>query len=198
MGSRVHGCDGAEAGRGGPAPLAPFCPPEGPGVQLAVVLSDRASVQESLQKLCLISIDHAAGLWREHHDQVAKFMAAMGPRGAEEALRLSGLSLREELRLACGAGQLRRAQHCLEALAWGSGDRATLNAFPLWQSHTIDTLLGGGAGGEQGFLCARRQQHTLPYLSSPAPFPRFPSLPCPLSQTHRRTVHIYCKTVTGC
>ncbi|KAK9853093.1 hypothetical protein WJX84_003806 [Apatococcus fuscideae] len=87
------------------------------------------------------------GLWREHHDQVAKFMAAMGPRGAEEALRLSGLSLREELRLASGAGQLRRAQHCLEALAWGSGDRATLAAFPLWQSHTVDTLLGGGSGG---------------------------------------------------
>ena len=55
----------------------------------------------------------------------------MGPRGAEEALRLSGLSLREELRLAAGVGQLRRAQHCLEALAWGSADRATLNAFPL-------------------------------------------------------------------
>lgn len=88
------------------------------------------------------------GLWREHHDQVAKFLAAMGPKGAEEALRLSGLSLREELRLASSVGQLRRAQHCLEALAWGSGDRATLNAFPLWQSHTIDTLLGGGVGGE--------------------------------------------------
>ncbi len=88
------------------------------------------------------------GLWREHHDQIASFMAAMGPRGAEEALRLSGLSLRQELRLASRAGQLRRAQHCLEALAWGSGDRATLNAFPLWQSHTVDTLLGGGSGGD--------------------------------------------------
>ena len=113
----------------------------------------------------------ASGLWREHHDQVASFMAAMGARGAEEALRLSGLSLRQELRLASGVGQLRRAQHCLEALAWGSGDRATLNAFPLWQSHTIDTLLGGGSGGVYSLSEHLLHRWGPPSLTPPPPPP---------------------------
>jgi len=41
-----------------------------------------------------------AGLLREHHDEVARFMAAMQPEGAAQASQLSGLSLQAGLALA--------------------------------------------------------------------------------------------------
>ena len=41
-----------------------------------------------------------AGLLREHHDEVARFMAAMQPEGAAQAAQLSGLSLQAGLALA--------------------------------------------------------------------------------------------------
>ena len=40
------------------------------------------------------------GLLREHHDEVARFMAAMQPEGAAQASQLSGLSLQAGLALA--------------------------------------------------------------------------------------------------
>ena len=47
------------------------------------------------------------GLWREHHDELARFMAAVAPDGAAEAANLSGLTLLKEMQLAMQIGQLR-------------------------------------------------------------------------------------------
>ena len=48
-----------------------------------------------------------AGLWREHHDELARFMAAISPQGAAEAAHLSGLTLTMETHIAMHIGQLR-------------------------------------------------------------------------------------------
>ena len=45
-------------------------------------------------------VNDLAGLLREHHDEVARFMAAMQPEGAAQASQLSGLSLQAGLALA--------------------------------------------------------------------------------------------------
>ena len=48
-----------------------------------------------------------AGLWREHHDELARFMAAISPQGAAEAAHLSGLTLTMETHIEMHIGQLR-------------------------------------------------------------------------------------------
>ncbi|KAK9819592.1 hypothetical protein WJX72_000101 [[Myrmecia] bisecta] len=85
------------------------------------------------------------GLWRTHHDEMAQFIAAMAAEGSGEAASMTGLSLQAELGLSLRSGQLRRALHCLEALARGAGDRGTLNGFPRWHQHVIDD--GGTSPG---------------------------------------------------
>lgn len=44
----------------------------------------------------------------------------------------------------------RRALNCLEALARGAEDRATLNVFPRWHDHGLEAAQGGfGNRGQQ-------------------------------------------------
>lgn len=44
----------------------------------------------------------------------------------------------------------RRALNCLEALARGAEDRATLNVFPRWHDHGLESAQGGfGNRGQQ-------------------------------------------------
>lgn len=51
----------------------------------------------------------------------------------------------------------RRALNCLEALARGAEDRATLNVFPRWHDHGLEAAQGGFANrGQQ-----RKLQHNL-------------------------------------
>lgn len=74
-----------------------------------------------------------AGLWQGNHDSLATFLAAMGPAALPEAAALSGLSLRSELALCRGAGQLRRALACLTAMAAGACHVTTLLLLkPSW------------------------------------------------------------------
>lgn len=92
------------------------------------------------------------GLWRQHHDAFACFVAAFAPHGAERALRLSGLTLRGEATLARAAGKLRWALQCLVAAALGAHDRAALNPHALWHARvaagqgvsSLDGLVAGG------------------------------------------------------
>ena len=56
-----------------------------------------------------------AGLLREHHDEVARFMAAMQPEGAAQASQLSGLSLQAGLALAMQRRQFSECAACLPA-----------------------------------------------------------------------------------
>ena len=60
----------------------------------------------------------AAGLEPRHQDALARFVAAVAPSGAAEAVQLPGLSLKAEVDLARQAGQLRcgpaLVQSCLE------------------------------------------------------------------------------------
>ena len=45
----------------------------------------------------------------------------------------------------------RRALNCLEALARGATDRASLNVFPRWDDHSLETNKGGfNSSGQQG------------------------------------------------
>ena len=46
-------------------------------------------------------------MWRQHHDELAGFMAAMAPDGAGEAINLTGLSLQAEMDMALRIGQYR-------------------------------------------------------------------------------------------
>ena len=48
------------------------------------------------------------GLLREHHDEVARFFAALQPEGAAQAALLPGLSLATELSLAIQRGQFKQ------------------------------------------------------------------------------------------
>ena len=59
---------------------------------------------------------HDAGLLREHHDEVARFMAAMQPEGAAQASQLSGLSLQAGLALAMQRRQFAECAGQLSAL----------------------------------------------------------------------------------
>lgn len=74
-----------------------------------------------------------AGLWQGNHDGLAAFLAATGPAALPDAAALLGLSLRAELRLCRGAGQLRRALACLTAMAAGATERSALAGLPCWR-----------------------------------------------------------------
>ena len=50
-----------------------------------------------------------ADVWRQHHDEMAAFMAAMAPDGAAQAVNLTGLTLQAEMDLALRIGQYRSA-----------------------------------------------------------------------------------------
>ncbi|KAL3133386.1 hypothetical protein ABBQ38_007254 [Trebouxia sp. C0009 RCD-2024] len=82
-------------------------------------------------------------IWRQHHDELAGFMSAMAADGAAHAINLTGLTLKGEMDMALRIGQYRRALNCLEALARGAEDRATLNVFPRWHDHGLESAQGG-------------------------------------------------------
>ncbi len=48
-----------------------------------------------------------ADVWRQHHDELAGFMAAMAPDGAAQAVNLTGLTLKGEMDMALRIGQYR-------------------------------------------------------------------------------------------
>lgn len=48
-----------------------------------------------------------ADVWRQHHDELAGFMAAMAPDGAAQAVNLTGLTLQAEMDMALRIGQYR-------------------------------------------------------------------------------------------
>ena len=48
-----------------------------------------------------------ADVWRQHHDELAGFMAAMAPDGAAQAINLTGLTLKGEMDMALRIGQYR-------------------------------------------------------------------------------------------
>lgn len=59
-----------------------------------------------------------ADIWRQHHDELAGFMAAMAADGAAQAINLTGLTLKAEMDMALCIGQYRSAtlvksQYCL-------------------------------------------------------------------------------------
>lgn len=87
-----------------------------------------------------------AGLWQGNHDGLAAFLAATGPAALPDAAALSGLSLREELRLCRGAGQLRRALACLTAMAAGATERSALTALPCWRGAAESFMRPSTAG----------------------------------------------------
>ena len=81
-----------------------------------------------------------AGLPKQNHDELAAFIAAIAPQnGLEEALSLSGISLRTEMALSRRAAKLRRALRCLQALAAGADDAAAFREFPAWAEHLSET-----------------------------------------------------------
>ena len=51
-------------------------------------------------------------MWRQHHDELAGFMAAMAPDGAAQAVNLTGLTLKGEMDMALRIGQYRCVQLC--------------------------------------------------------------------------------------
>lgn len=106
-------------------------------------------------------------VWRQHHDELADFMAAMAPDGAAQAVNLTGLTLKGEMAMALRLGQYRRALNCLEALAKGAEDRATLNVFPRWHDHGLEAAQGGfGNRGQQPWLPGQSMGLTPPGLES--------------------------------
>lgn len=75
-------------------------------------MDDVKAASLSLGPICCSSLhrhialcDLPTGLVREHHDEVARFLAALQPEGAAEAQKLPGLSLSAELSLAIQRGQ---------------------------------------------------------------------------------------------
>lgn len=48
-----------------------------------------------------------ADIWRQHHDELAGFMAAMAADGAAQAINLTGLTLKGEMDMALRIGQYR-------------------------------------------------------------------------------------------
>ena len=82
---------------------------------------------------------HHAGLEPRYQDALARFVAAVAPQGAAEAVQLSGLSLKAEVDLARQAGQLRYVLCCCPQLlyvrmyAWGL-DVIILKTAPYMQS----------------------------------------------------------------
>ena len=48
-----------------------------------------------------------ADVWRQHHDELAGFMAAMAPDGPAQAINLTGLTLKGEMDMALRIGQYR-------------------------------------------------------------------------------------------
>ena len=50
-----------------------------------------------------------ADIWRQHHDELAGFMAAMAADGAAQAINLTGLTLKGEMDMALRIGQYRSA-----------------------------------------------------------------------------------------
>mmetsp|Transcript_12197 Transcript_12197/g.36597 ORF Transcript_12197/g.36597 Transcript_12197/m.36597 type:complete len:1238 (-) Transcript_12197:225-3938(-) len=90
----------------------------------------RARCKAALNKLEEAREQAEMGLVREHHDEVARFLAALQPEGAAEAQKLPGLSLSAELSLAIQRGQYTQALRCLEALAAGHTERAAIAAMP--------------------------------------------------------------------
>jgi hypothetical protein len=60
-----------------------------------------------------------ADVWRQHHDELAGFMAAMAPDGAAQAVNLTGLTLKGEMDMALRIGQYRRVPlHTLHPITW--------------------------------------------------------------------------------
>ena len=55
-----------------------------------------------------------ADVWRQHHDELADFMAAMAPDGAAQAVNLTGLTLKGEMAVALRLGQYRSAYLLLQ------------------------------------------------------------------------------------
>lgn len=106
-------------------------------------------------------------VWRQHHDELAGFMAAMAPDGAAQAVNLTGLTLKGEMDMALRIGQYRRALNCLEALARGAEDRATLNVFPRWHDHGLEAAQGGfGNRGQQPWMPGQSMTLTNPGLET--------------------------------
>ena len=62
-----------------------------------------SSAGSPLDRHCLVLTD----VWRQHHDELAGFMAAMASDGAGEAINLTGLTLQAEVDLALRIGQYR-------------------------------------------------------------------------------------------
>lgn len=86
------------------------------------------------------SFDMLAGLAKNYHDGIARFVASMNPgKGVESALCLSGISLLEELKLSRQSSKLRRALRCLQALAAGASSNAAFKELPVWTNHLSET-----------------------------------------------------------
>lgn len=68
---------------------------------------------------------------------LANCLAYMGNPGVVEALRLPGLSVEAEMKLALELGELERSLACLKALVVGCTDRNILNKLPAWKNRAI-------------------------------------------------------------
>jgi len=65
-------------------------------------------------------------VWRQHHDELAGFMAAMAPDGAAQAVNLTGLTLKGEMDMALRIGQYRCSTFCTSLYGWHLGELCVL------------------------------------------------------------------------
>jgi len=82
-----------------------------------------------------------ADVWRQHHDELAGFMAAMAPDGAAQAVNLTGLTLKGEMDMALHIGQYRSVMltspHATCCAAWASA-RGFCGKQELCMAHQSD------------------------------------------------------------